>query len=175
MIPPILLGFATKHGLKLIAIGVAVVGIISAGSYIYHKGWNARDIIAKNEAAQVALELSELRQAQLEAGSAKVAQVEHARANTQIKYKEVIRYVPHYTDNKPCLSADVVGMLNGETATSAEGLHSDTIGTVATSAAHAATDTDIARWAAEARRDYEQCASALNAIIDLSDEVKNGK
>lgn len=83
--------------------------------------------------------------------------------------------MPHYTDNKPCLSADVVGMLNGETATSAEGLHSDTIGTAATSTAHAATDTDIARWAAEARRDYEQCASALNAIIDLSDEVKNGK
>lgn len=168
MIPPLLAGFAIKHGFKVIVAGAIVFTVLSTGKYIYNKGWNARDEIAKQEAIQTALELSELKSIALERGTEQVAKVYSTRADNQIQYKEVIKYVPKYTTGRPCLSADAVRLLNSETPDTIERVPNHTETVVEKSTGNAASDTDIATWAAEARREYEDCASNLNAIVDLS-------
>lgn len=171
MIPPLLAGFAIKHGLKAIIAGSFAAILIATHVHIYNKGWNARDEIAKQEAIQTALELSEIGRQAMEEGNEQVAKVYSTRANNQIQYKEVIKYVPKYTTGRPCLSADAVRLLNSETTDNIEGVPDHTETVVEKSTGNAATDTDIATWAAEARREYEDCASNLNAIVDLSNQT----
>ena len=68
------------------------------------------------------------------------------------------------TTGRPCLSADVVGVLNG-TAGAGAGV-SPAIGIAAATGATFATDADVGQWAAAARAAHDTCRHRLDALID---------
>ena len=91
-----------------------------------------------------------------------------ATRETEIVYrtKEVIKYVPQVTSNRPCLSSAAVRMLNHRPDKPA--VPETPSKPVAESPAEpAATDTDVAYWIADANGQYEICAARVNALIDF--------
>lgn len=145
----------------LIVGGLVLLG--SALIYADHFGYTR----AKNKAA--AERLVEVKRAQelfnkeLARGNALSARL--AKKETEIVYeiKEKIKYVYKTTTNRPCLSGDVVRVLNGPVNPDQAAPTSEP---AAEDATPVASDTDVAGWAAEAQGFYTTCATRLNALID---------
>ena len=144
----------------LAAAGVALA--LSAGSFYGGHHWAT----TKAEAARAALVDAHIAQLQAETHRADVAAAALATAEGRIitKTVEVIKYVPSVTTGRLCLDADAVGLLQPGAHW---GPYPSTGEPAGQGAAHAAaSDRDVAYWAAEANRLYETCAERMNALAD---------
>lgn len=91
-----------------------------------------------------------------------LAKAEQART---IVYKEIVREIPATTLGRPCLSGDALGLLD-RFAVAASGGPPETAGQPVDTAAAAATDTQVAQWAAESIEQHERERARCNALID---------
>ena len=73
------------------------------------------------------------------------------------------------TSNRPCLRADTVRVLNRTDGTTGTDVPQTSGSAVAAGGAFA-TDADVGHWAVDARAQYEQCRSRLDALIDWHTE-----
>lgn len=131
--------------------------------YMDHRGYKR----AENAAA--AERLKEVKKAQAlynkEVARGNALSEKLAKQETVIVYQtqEKIKYVYKATVNRPCLSGDVVRVLNNpvnpdKTVPASESATED--------ATPVASDTDVAGWIAEVQGFYTTCATRLNALID---------
>jgi len=97
--------------------------------------------------------------------AARVAATETTRDTALQETQHALRKV---TTGKPCLSGSALRLLNG-----AAGLKPAVpapAGQPAGADAAFATDTDVAEWAAHARRSYDTCRGRLDAVRDFYQE-----
>lgn len=121
-------------------------------------------------------------QAQATARAADIETLKHAKRqgdaltlrlqtaeSTLAKNQQELQYAIHtQTTGRACLSSGAVRLLNTAGSTDASThLPAPTPGPVAADGA-AATDTDVATWAANARTQYDICRARLNALIDFT-------
>lgn len=105
-----------------------------------------------------------------ERGDGLATQLASQQTHIQQLHQEHARAITRLTTGRPCLSAELVSVLNRtDQPTPAD--RPDPLPTPASSPAAAdaapfATDTDISTWASTARRDYATCAARLGALID---------
>lgn len=93
-----------------------------------------------------------------------LAKAEQART---IVYKETVRELPAATLGRPCLSGDALGLLD-RFAGAAAGLPAPT-GASTDQGAAAASDTQVAQWAADVIEQHERERGVCNALIDWHD------
>lgn len=83
------------------------------------------------------------------------------------KQKELHDAIRTQTTGRACLSGSVVSLLNNSGSTDGSAhLPASTSG-AATADGAAASDTDVADWAANARTQYDICRARLHALIDF--------
>lgn len=160
-----------SSGFKVVMFLLAMVASAVGGAYLMA---DHKDAViarmeadqAKSEAAVIAAGAKRLRAA-LALGDAlfnQLAEAEKARQKTALEHQ---REIKRLTTGRPCLNADVVGLLNGTgQGDSASGLSASASG-AASEDGPFATDTDVAGWADNARRQYETCRDRLGALIDF--------
>lgn len=139
----------------------AVAALFGSGVYSGHR-WAT----TVADAARVRAAAASLAQMQAETRRADAATAALASAESKIVTKtvEVIRYVPTVTTGRLCLGADAVGLLQPGTHW---GPYQPAGKPTDQGPAHAAaSDRDVAYWAAEANRLYETCAARMNALAD---------
>lgn len=124
---------------------------------------------AKNRAADYAraLDRERLRREAAEELAAKLgkglSETDSRLERTRRERDDAIRSL---AAGKPCLSVDLVGLLNnGVPVPDSQKATSGQQDAGSTSAA-VATDTDIALWISDARARYEGCAARLNSWVD---------
>ena len=121
----------------------------------------------ERQAAQAALDRLQQAQARGDALQARLAAEE---TNRQSQAQEHAREIKRLTTGRPCLNAGTVRLLNQ----SAGGLGAPAVpasaGGLAAADAPAASDTDVAGWADNARRQYDTCRDRLDALIDWHGE-----
>ncbi|MBW7901246.1 MAG: hypothetical protein H3C26_07205 [Rhodocyclaceae bacterium] len=91
----------------------------------------------------------------------RLAEAETARDTALQETQHALRRV---TTGRPCLDAAAVRLLNGAGALAPAGAVPETTGEPLRADAAVATDTDVALWAAHARRSYDTCRGRLAAI-----------
>lgn len=135
--------------------------LFGSGVYSGHRWATTKADAARARAADAHLVQlhAEIRRADVAAAALAIAE---GRIIT--KTVEVIKYVPSVTTGRLCLDADAVGLLQpGATW----GPYQPAGEPAGPRAAHAAaSDRDVAYWAAEANRLYETCAERMNALAD---------
>lgn len=139
----------------------AVAALFGSGVYSGHHWATTKADAARARAAD-----AHLAQLQAETRRADAAAAALATAESRIVTKtvEVIRHVPTVTTGRLCLGADAVGLLQPGTDW---GPYQPAGESAGQGAAHAAaSDRDVAYWAAEANRLYETCAERMNALAD---------
>lgn len=102
-------------------------------------------------------------------------QVELSRTlrETEVELKETKerkqREIVKYATNRTCFNAELVRVLNNgtEAGDSAAGM-SKTIPSVDAADEAVATDTDVARWIANAQEQYNVCTARYHALIDFN-------
>lgn len=171
-LPPALAGQIGSSGFKVVMFLLAMIASAAGGAYLMA---DHKDAViarmeadkAKDEAAVVAAGAKRLRAA-LALGDALFNQLADAEKDRQKTALEHQREIKRLTTGRPCLSADVVGLLNGTgQGNSAAGLSAPADGAAAEDGPFA-TDTDVAGWADNARRQYETCRDRLGALIDFN-------
>jgi prophage endopeptidase len=87
------------------------------------------------------------------------------RSNAKLT-REKADAINRLTDNRICLGAPILGLLN---STNPDGSLPQTPGTADAKGGlgASATDRDVANWAIDARSKYHDCAAQLNALIDF--------
>lgn len=105
-----------------------------------------------------------------ERGDGLATQLASQQTHIQQLHQEHARAITRLTTGRPCLSAELVSVLN-RTDQPTPTDRPDPLPAPASSPASAdaapfATDTDISTWAATARRDYATCAARLGALIE---------
>ena len=120
------------------------------------------------DAAEAAAEL----QAATKRGNELAARAAAAESARDLALQETSDALRKVTTGRPCLSGAAVRLLND-----AAGLKPapvpGTAGQPAGAAAAAASDTDVALWAAGARRAYDTCRGRLAAIAEFHQEQGN--
>jgi len=96
--------------------------------------------------------------------AARVAAAETTRDTALQETQHALRKV---TTGKPCLSGPALRLLNGTAGLAAVPAPA---GQPAGADAAFATDTDVAEWAAHARRSYDTCRGRLDAVRDFYQE-----
>lgn len=162
----IISSLTTPAGRKAVAAGVLVLALIGSHAWAYFNGREARDDEVKVENAKTEKQVAEAYRVQVNFGNLKAAEVETQRQESTAKLSEVLSNVHKVTDNRTCLSATAVRLLNNTSAPSA-GLPPNTRRDAAESPLGTASDTDIAQWIAKAKEQYEGCAAKLNGIVDI--------
>lgn len=170
-IPPALVGQFGSSGFKAVICGLALIAAAIGGAYLMADHKDA--IIARMEADQAKAEASivkagaeRLRKAQAlgDRLTNRLAEADTARAKTE---KEHAREIKRLTTGRACLGARVVRVLNEPSeGNHASGLPASASQSVAEDGAFA-TDTDVADWADDARRQYDICRERLGALIDF--------
>ena len=170
-IPPALASQIGSSGFKVVMFFLALIAAALGGAYLMADHKDA--VIARMEAAQAKSEAAvatagakRLRDAQIRGDTLtnQLAEAEKARKKTALEHQ---REIKNLTTGRPCLNADVVGLLNGT------GQGNETAGLSASASVTAAangpfaTDTDVANWADNARGQYEICRDRLGALIDF--------
>lgn len=139
----------------------AVVALFGSGVYSGHHWATTKADAARAKAAEA--HLAQLH-AEVRRADAAAAALATAESKIVVKTVEVIRHVPTVTTNRLCLGPAAVRLLQPGTdwrLYQAAGEPADQ------GAAHAAaSDRDVAYWAAEANRLYETCAARMNALAD---------
>ena len=163
-----------RSAIALLCIGLAVG---AGASHLWYT--REREALAR---AQAERDASQTRQqaARLQAAQQRGDQLTHALAAAQSAsadlQKERDDALRQVTAGRKCLSADAVGVLNRRPAAvpvSATPSQPAADATRAPAAdpgqhrgAHAASDTDIARWAVDAQRRYADCAAQVNTLVE---------
>lgn len=146
---------------RLLAALLLALALFGGGVYSGYR-WAA----TQAEASSAAAAKEHLRQinAELARNHQLAGQLAAAESRIVIKTVEVIRHVPSVTTGRLCLDAAAVSLLQPGAAW---GPYQSAGQPAAKGAAHAAaSDRDVAYWAAEANRQYETCAARINALID---------
>lgn len=94
----------------------------------------------------------------------RLAEAEAARDTALQETQHALRRV---TTGRPCLDAAAVRLLNGAGSLAPADAVPAAAGEPLRTDAAAATDTDVALWAAHARRSYDACRGRLQAIGDF--------
>lgn len=126
----------------------------------------AEQAARERKAAQAALDRLQQAQARGDALQARLAAEE---TNRQNQAREHVREIKRLTTGRPCLNAGTVRLLNEP----APGLRAPTSGAAAADAT-VASDTDVAGWVDNARRQYDTCRGRLGALIDWHREASDG-
>lgn len=137
---------------------LVIVGVFGFGCFTGVIGSNKFHSAEQAEALKVAIAAKDKAQKRADELSRKLS-VAESQVNTRTI--EVIRYVPRYTKQRPCLTAGAVELLQPSADPSVVPA-SERNGT---SGEEAASDTDVAYWIAEANRHYEVCAERLDSLI----------
>jgi len=141
----------------------AVAALFGSGVYSGHHWATTKADAARARAADAYLVQL---QAETRRADAAAAALAIAEGRIVTKTVEVIKYVPSVTTGRLCLDADAVGLLQPGAHW---GPYPSTGEPAGQGAAHAAaSDRDVAYWAAEANRQYETAAARLNALIDFN-------
>lgn len=104
-----------------------------------------------------------------ERGDSLAAQLETQQTHINRLHQEHTHAIKRLTTGRPCLSAELVGVLNNTQPATTDRL--DPVPTppgqpVAVDAAPFATDSDVGHWAATARQQYAECSARLGALIN---------
>jgi len=124
-----------------------------------------------DENAQAQAELRKQLKAATARGDELSSQLLTREATTTRQSQEKTLAVTKITSGRRCLDADVVRLLNADSPIQPSTSHNGgNVPEAASSAAAtdgaAATDTDVALWANNARSQYDICRSRLDALID---------
>jgi len=101
-------------------------------------------------------------------------QVELARTlrETEVELREVKERKQHeivkYATNRTCLNADLVRVLNSTDTRSDIAGVPQTLASIDATDEAVATDTDVARWIANAQEQYNVCTARYHALIDFN-------
>lgn len=104
-----------------------------------------------------------------ERGDGLATQLASQQTRINTLHQERTHAIKRLTTGRPCLSADLVRVLNSTQPASTDGpdaLPAPPSSAAATDATAFATDADVSTWAATARRDYAECAARLGALIE---------
>ena len=115
-------------------------------------------------ATQRAADVETLKLAQKH-GDTLTLQLQTTESALTTKEKELRNAIASKTTGRACLSGDVVRLLNGTATDGVADMPTPTASAAAEDGA-AATDTDVANWAANARTQYDICRARLDALID---------
>lgn len=169
-----------------IGIAVGALAVFAAGVYfVYSLGKVAGYDASESKWLKRDLERQQAYQRELEARDAKLATAQ-AYADSLVSVimkrdeeleqtkKEHQDAIKKLTTGRPCLSGELVGVLNSGGNTPVPPAQSNSGGQPAAgeAATRVATDTDIALWVAEVRPLYAQCVSRLEAWQTLYQEKK---
>ena len=123
-----------------------------------HSDQRARDAEAANDEITAAVKR----------GNELAARVSAAEATRDLALQETQDALRRVTTGRPCLSAVAVRLLNepGGLKNALSGAPSEPAGADAA----AATDTDVALWAAFARRSYDTCRGRIDALAEFFKE-----
>ena len=152
-----------------IPIATGLVVALVAGSYF--TGRSAGTTACTAERQQHELALADLWRAEVERRQAVADDLQRqlavAENRTRTIYKEIIREIPAATLGRPCLSDDALGLLDRfqSLATPSLGLPA-TASESAGASGTAATDTQVAQWAADVIEQHERERARCNALID---------
>lgn len=150
-----------------LAIVAAVAALLFAAGWMV-EGWRKDGQIARIERAHAeervrdAVESAAELKAAVAIGNTLAATASAAEAARDTALEETRNALRKTTAGKPCLNATTVRLLND-----AAGLKPDlpaAAGQPAGADAAAATDTDVALWAAYARRSYDTCRGRIDAL-----------
>ena len=152
-----------------IPIVAGLVVTLIAGSYF--TGRSAGTTACTAERQQHELALADLWRAEVARRQAVAddlqRQLAAADTKTRTIYKEVIREIPAATLGRPCLSDDALGLLDRfQLAAQSRGGLPATTGESAGASGTAATDTQVAQWAADVIEQHERERARCNALID---------
>ena len=151
----------------LLTTGLVV--LLIAGSYV--TGRNAGAIACAAEWQARELALAATWRAEVERRQTLADDLQRQLAATETKtrtiYQEVIREIPAATLGRPCLSDDALGLLDRfQLAAQSRGGLPATTGESAGASGTAATDTQVAQWAADVIEQHERERARCNALID---------
>lgn len=160
--------------IKTLIVGVFAVLLFAAGWAV--EGWRKDaeiDRIERAHAEQRARDAevaAEEITAATKRGNELAARAAAAEATRDTALEETRNALRKVTTGKPCLSGAAVRLLNesGGLKAAAAAVPS---GEPAREDAAAATDTDVAQWAAFAIRSYDTCRGRLDAIADFYKEA----
>ena len=151
--------FITAIATALLAAGGYAVGH-KQGATACAADWQAREL-ASTQAWQQAQQRQQAHADELQ------RQLAQAQTNTRIRYKEILREIPATTSGRPCLGADALGLLDRfQLAAQSRGGLPATTGESAGASGTAATDTQVAQWAADVIEQHERERARCNALID---------
>lgn len=94
-----------------------------------------------------------------------------AQTELDQQQQELNREIARSTTGRTCLDARTVGLLNaaGHRDAARPGPMPQTASAPDAAPGAAATDTDVAHWASEARSRYDACRAQLDALIDFEE------
>ena len=139
-------------------------------------GWRKNAEIAAIETAHASRRAADLRQNMdhlLEAerqGEVLSARAATAEAERDAALQENQHALRQTTSGRPCLNAGTVRLLNEPAGLRPHALPA-AAGEPAGAAAGAASDTDVALWAAFARRGYDTCRGRIDALREFFTDV----
>lgn len=158
-------------------IALAAVAALACAAYaIRQNGYAAatahyQKILAEKD-ADYAISYARLEagyREQEQKGQALAAQVAKAEATNQQLLKEKKHAIRQATTGRACLDAGALRLLNSNGNAS----HSDmpaSSGNALVADGAVATDTDVALWAADARRRYDACRGRIDALRQFFEE-----
>lgn len=153
--------FAALAPYRMWLMLAAVVALFGGGVWSGHHWATTKADAARAVAADLAVQRI---RAEMQRADALAARLAAAESKIVIKTVEVIRHVPTVTTGRLCLDAAAVSLLQPGAAW---GPYQSAGQPAGQGSAHAAaSDRDVAYWAAEANRQYETCAARINALID---------
>lgn len=159
--------------LACVAVGIYQWGAQSGRAQVQAK-WDKveldRERAAARERAQQAAEMKEAREYQSTL-IGRLVEAELGLADLTREKEDAIRKL---ATGRPCLGADLVRVLNDDRRSGVPqaGDASSRQPPVGAAAEEAATDSDVARWAAEVKQMYEVCAGRYEAWQALYRENK---
>lgn len=128
---------------------------------------------ANRETKAVEAALARLQHAQAR-GDALEERLAVEEASRQSQAQEHAREIKRLTTGRPCLNAGTVRLLNESAGRPGAASVPAPASGIAAADAAAASDTDIAGWIDNARRQYDTCRSRLGALIDWHQEAADG-
>ncbi|WP_374503039.1 hypothetical protein [Zoogloea sp.] len=165
-------GALSLSGALPVALGIALaVGIaIGAGAAVTLK--NAQFALLERNHAQAAArdqaaQLARVRAAQAR-GDALTTDLLAARAGAATLHEQLHDALRKTTTGRACLGGPALRLLDTAAGLRAD-LPSAPGGAAAADAGPVATDTEVARWAADAYFEYAECARRLDALIQFNE------
>lgn len=161
--------------IKTLIVGAIAVLIFAAGWTV--EGWRKDaeiDRIERAHAEQRARDAEAANEeidAATKRGNELAARVTAAEATRDLALQETQDALRRVTTGRPCLSAVAVRLLNepGGLKNALSGAPGEPAGADAA----AATDTDVALWAAFARRSYDTCRGRIDALAEFFKEASS--